>query len=61
MPGRSWYGTHGGLIAATSWAAECCGMAKEIGTVQRGKIADLVVVDGDPLKDIAVLQDISRI
>jgi len=29
--------------------------------VQRGKIADLVVVDGDPLKDIAVLQDISRI
>jgi imidazolonepropionase-like amidohydrolase len=49
------------LIAATGWAAECCDLAREIGTVQRGKIADLVVVDGDPLKDIAVLQDISRI
>ena len=49
------------LIAATGWAAECRGLAREIGTVQRGKIADLVVVDGDPLKDIAVLQDISRI
>jgi hypothetical protein len=24
-------------------------------------VADLIVVDGDPLKDIAVLQDISRI
>jgi imidazolonepropionase-like amidohydrolase len=49
------------LIAATSWAAECCGLAKEIGTVQRGKLADLIVVDGNPLKDITVLQDRSRI
>ena len=49
------------LIAATGWAAECCGLAREIGTVQRGKIADLVVVDGDPLKDITVLQDRGRI
>ena len=61
MPGGSGHDTYGGLIAATGWAAECCGLAREIGTVQRGKIADLVVVDGDPLKDIAVLQDISRI
>ena len=49
------------LVAATGWAAECCGLDKEIGTVQVGKIADLVVVDGDPLKDITVLQDKTRI
>mgnify|MGYP002525463362 CR=1 FL=1 len=49
------------LIAATGWAAECCGLAKEIGTVRRGKLADLIVVDGDPLKDITVLQDRGRI
>ena len=45
------------LVAATGWAAECLGLEKEIGTVQRGKLADLVVVDGDPLADITVLQD----
>ncbi|MCI0797343.1 MAG: amidohydrolase family protein [Chloroflexi bacterium] len=49
------------LMAATGWAAECCGLEREIGTVQRGKVADLIVVDGDPLKDITVLQDRSRI
>ncbi len=49
------------LMAATGWAAECCGLEREIGTVQRGKLADLIVVDGDPLKDITVLQDRSRI
>lgn len=49
------------LVAATGWAAECCGLEKEVGTVERGKLADLVVVDGDPLLDITILQDKSRI
>jgi imidazolonepropionase-like amidohydrolase len=49
------------LVAATGWAAECLGLEKEIGTLQRGKAADLVVVEGDPLKDITVLQDRGRI
>ena len=49
------------LVAATGWAAECCGLEKQVGTVQKGKFADLVVVDGDPLKDIRVLQDKTRI
>ena len=49
------------LVAATGWAAECLGLEKEIGTVQQGKVADLVVVDGDPLDDVTILQDKSRI
>ena len=49
------------LVAATGWAAECLGLERKLGTVQRGKTADLVVVEGDPLHDITVLQDSSRI
>ena len=49
------------LQAATGWAAECLGIEKETGTVQPGKTADLVVIDGDPLRDITLLQDRSRI
>jgi imidazolonepropionase-like amidohydrolase len=36
-------------------------MEDRIGTLEPGKLADLVVVGGDPLKDIAVLQDRSRL
>jgi imidazolonepropionase-like amidohydrolase len=49
------------LQAATGWAAECLGIEHDVGTVQRGKLADLVVVEGDPLQNIAVLQDHQRI
>ena len=40
------------LIAATSGAAENLGLAHEIGTLEVGKLADLVLVDGDPVADI---------
>jgi imidazolonepropionase-like amidohydrolase len=49
------------LQAATGWAAECLGQQDELGTVQPGKLADLVVVAGDPLADISVLRDPTRI
>jgi imidazolonepropionase-like amidohydrolase len=49
------------LQAATGWAAECLGQQDQLGTVQPGKLADLVVVDGDPLADIPVLRDPMRI
>jgi imidazolonepropionase-like amidohydrolase len=49
------------LQAATGWAAECLGRQDELGTVQPGKLADLVVVAADPLTDIAVLRDPTRI
>jgi imidazolonepropionase-like amidohydrolase len=49
------------LRAATGWAAECLGMERDIGTVEKGKLADLTVVTGDPLGDVALLQDPERI
>lgn len=36
------------LVAATSSAAELMGLRRELGTIERGKRADLVLVDGDP-------------
>jgi len=44
------------LLAATRDAAELCGVGAELGTIQPGKLADLIVVDGDPLQDIANLR-----
>ncbi|MEK6709489.1 MAG: amidohydrolase family protein [Nitrospinota bacterium] len=49
------------IVAATRHGAELMRMQDRIGTLQAGKLADLVVVNGDPLKDIAVLQDRARL
>lgn len=49
------------LQAATGLAAECLGLERERGTIEKGKWADLVMVDGDPLQDIRGLQDPKRI
>jgi imidazolonepropionase-like amidohydrolase len=43
------------IRSATSTAADLLGMSGEIGTLREGAVADLVVLDGDPLEDIAVL------
>ena len=48
------------IQAATGWAAECVGLEKDIGTVTPGKLADILVLDGDPLRDIGVLRDQGR-
>jgi imidazolonepropionase-like amidohydrolase len=44
------------LHGATGLAAEAVGMADAVGTLAPGKLADIVVVDGDPLQDISALQ-----
>jgi imidazolonepropionase-like amidohydrolase len=49
------------LRAATAIAAEAIGLEDHIGTVQAGKLADLVVVEGDVLADPEILLDPARI
>jgi len=49
------------LQAATSWAAECLGWEDRIGTVEKGKLADVILVNGDPLADMALLTDPAKI
>ena len=49
-------GAHETLIATTRTNAELLGIGAETGTIEPGKRADLLVVDGDPLADIGVLQ-----
>ncbi|HXB38157.1 MAG TPA: amidohydrolase family protein [Acidimicrobiales bacterium] len=46
---------------ATRHGAEVMGRAHELGSVCEGYLADLLVVDGDPLSDIGVLQDAARL
>ena len=46
---------HEVIAAATGVAARLCGMEGQIGVVAPGAHADLVVVDGDPLQDLALL------
>ena len=44
------------LLAGTRWGAEACRVAGEVGTIEPGKRADLIGVDGDPLADITALR-----
>jgi imidazolonepropionase-like amidohydrolase len=44
------------IQAATSSAADLLGHANELGSIKTGKLADLIAVSGDPLKDISLLE-----
>ncbi len=50
-------GAHAAILSATRTNAALFGMADRIGTIGVGKLADVIVVDGQPLDDIRVLQD----
>ena len=49
------------IVTATKNAGEALGMGEDLGTIEAGKIADVVAVDGDPLADIRVLQERKKI
>ncbi len=49
------------LVAATRLGGELMGQPGQLGVVRPGALADLLLVDGDPLVDIALLQDCARL
>jgi imidazolonepropionase-like amidohydrolase len=49
------------IVAATRTAAACLGWDDRLGTLEPGKLADLVITTVDPLTDIGALQDPSNI
>ena len=49
------------LTAATGVAARACRVDSLVGTVEPGKMADLIVVNGNPLADLAILTDPGRL
>jgi len=49
------------LVCATRVGAELLGMADELGQVREGYLADLLLVDGDPLADVSMLQNADRL
>ena len=48
------------VTCATKTGAEIMGRDQEFGTLESGKLADVLIVDGDPLSDISILEDRSR-
>ncbi len=49
------------LVAATSMGAQCMGLGGETGLLRAGMLADFLVVDGNPLQDVRILEDRSRL
>ena len=48
------------ITCATKTGSEILGRSDEFGTLEAGKLADVLVVDGDVVADLSILQDRSR-
>jgi imidazolonepropionase-like amidohydrolase len=49
------------IIAGTRTASEAIGLGQTVGTIESGKIADILILDGDPLNSIGILREKKRI
>lgn len=49
------------IVATTKNGASACFMDEKIGTIQPGKYADLLIINGNPLSDINILQHVNNI
>src|SRR5437868_13335835 len=49
------------LSSATTVAAQACGLANQVGTLEAGKSADFIGIWGDPLNDISTLRNIDTV
>ncbi len=46
------------IVSATKISARVMGWEDRIGTVEAGKFADIIAVEGDPLNDISILEKV---
>jgi imidazolonepropionase-like amidohydrolase len=49
------------IMAGTKHAAYVCDRIEDLGTIEPGKIADLLVVDGNPLEDLGILLNVQMV
>ena len=49
------------IVCSTKTSAECLGLEEEIGTLEVGKSADILIINGNPAEDIAALHDVNTI
>jgi imidazolonepropionase-like amidohydrolase len=49
------------IVSTTKTAAECLGWGDQVGTVEAGKFADIILLKTDPLKDIRSLENVDNI
>jgi imidazolonepropionase-like amidohydrolase len=47
------------IISSTRHGAEALGMLDELGTIEVGKLADVIVVEGDPLEDMSAMKRVA--
>jgi imidazolonepropionase-like amidohydrolase len=49
------------IVSCTRWGGQMMMRGKDLGEIKEGYLADLLLVDGDPLSNIAILQDRARL
>jgi imidazolonepropionase-like amidohydrolase len=53
-------GNYGAIRSATIQAARLSKLDKDLGTLEKGKLADIITVEGNPLEDLSALEKVSR-
>ena len=49
------------IVAATRNAAHVCGLEQELGTLEAGKLADILILSADPLQDLSALSQVQMV